>query len=248
MFIEPKLTFRIIRRCNFSCPRCSTFSKLNRKGIMKLSDFRKGIDILETSNFSGTLNISGGEPTLHRELPSMIRYASAKLSAAHIVVFTNGDWVGRRGWRQRLKRFAGGPNVLIRFSLDHQHVQGAILALRKPLNAHHIKSIEHERMDKAKCFRDACHAGGICFDFAYKGSMVNARRYMRELGDVPVYLIRFRKDPDIRPKKKGFFAVDVQENNSVLVYPTLGHIPAGEPLGGIETLSRALKINKKKIQ
>lgn len=246
--MEPKVTIRIIRRCNFDCPGCSTFSSLNRKGIMRLSDFRKVIDILNSCSFRGTLNISGGEPTLHKCLPRMIKYASMNLPEANITVFTNGDWVGRQRWRHKLRRLAGGNNFLIRFSLDLQHAHGSILAAGKSVNFSHLKSSERERMDKAIRFRQACLDDKINFDFAFKGSLPKARRYLRELGEVPVYLIRFRKEPDRRPKKLGFFAVDVQEDSSVLVYATLGHIPAGQPLGGIETLPAALEMNRKSLR
>jgi hypothetical protein len=248
MWKEPKITFRIIRRCSFDCPGCSTFSTLTRKGAIRVRDFRKAVDILATHDFRGTMNISGGEPTFHRGLPDMIRYASARLPSARIAVFTHGDWVGRRGWRRKLKRLAGGDNVLLRFSMDPQHVQGAILASGSPLTDELEVSVERERMAKARLFRDACTDGGIPFDFAFKGSSAQARRYLRELGEAPVYLIRFRAEPDKRPKEPGFFAVDVQEDSSILVYPSLGHIPAGEPLGGIETLPAALELNRKAVR
>jgi hypothetical protein len=248
MNTEPKVTFRIIRRCNFDCPGCSTFSTMHRKGIMRMSDFQAAVNILRDYEFCGVLNISGGEPTLHRGLPVMIRYASSNLPAARIALFTNGDWVGRPGWKQRLKRLAVGPNVLIRFSLDVQHAQGAILAACQSINAANLKRVEQERIDKAKLFKEACIEFGFHFDYAFKGSYTNARRYMRELGDVPVYLIRLRKNPDRRPKKWGFFAVDVEEDGGILVYPTLGHIPVNEPLGGMDALPIALEINRKAMQ
>lgn len=215
---------------------------------MRFADFQRIIDTLNSCGFRGTLNISGGEPTLHKRLPAMIHYASFNLPNANIAVFTNGDWIGRRKWRQKLRRLAGGNNTLIRFSLDSQHVHGLLLAAGKSLNSSNVTSSERERMDKANRFREACLADGINFDFAFKGSLRDARRYMHDLGEVPVYLIRFRKEPDRRPKKFGFFAVDVQEDSSVLVYATLGHIPAGQALGGIETLPSALVINRKLLQ
>jgi hypothetical protein len=215
---------------------------------MRLVDFQRIIDILNSCGFRGTLNISGGEPTLHKRLPAMITYASFNLPNANIAVFTNGDWIGSRKWRQKLRRLAGGNNTRIRFSLDLQHVHGSLLSAGQSVNSRNVTSSERERMDKANRFREACLADGIHFDFAFKGSLRNARRYMHDLGEVPLYLIRFRKEPDRRPKKFGFFAVDVQEDSSVLVYATLGHIPAGQPLGGIETLPSALEMNRKLLQ
>jgi organic radical activating enzyme len=248
MSIEPKVTIRIIRRCNFDCPGCSTFSTLNRKGTMRYADFRKVIDILKLKGFQGTLNISGGEPTLHKRLSAMIHYASMNLPEAQIAVFTNGDWIGARRWRQKLRRLAGGDNTRIRFSHDLQHAHGSILAAGNSVNSSNLTLSERERMAKAKRFKKACLEDRIKFDFAFKGSITKARSYLRELGEVPVYLIRFQKEPDRRPKKFGFFAVDVQEDNSVRVYATLGHIPAGQALGGIEALPPALEMNRKSIR
>jgi len=249
---EPKLTFRIIRRCAFDCPLCSTFSGVKRRGEMRQSDFRAAMDILATCDFRGTLNVSGGETTLHGRLCSMLRYASVRLPLARIAVFTNGDWVGRPGWRRRLRRMLAGPNVLVRFSLDRQHAQGAIRGAGRKITRKRLEAAERNRLRQAGQFLDACLASGakpgVNFDFAFKGTADEARAYMRDLGPVPVYTIRLRRDPDKRPKEPGFFAVDAQENGSPLVYPTLGHIPRGEHMGGLETLATALEINRRSLE
>jgi hypothetical protein len=215
---------------------------------MRIADFRKIIDILKFNSFRGSLNISGGEPTLHKRLPAMIDYASKNLPEANIALFTNGDWIGTRRWRQKLRRLAGGDNTRIRFSHDWQHAYGSILAAGKSVTPSNLIISERQRMTKAKRFKKACLEDGIKFDFAFKGSLSKARRYFRELGEVPVYRIRFRKEPDRRPKKFGFFAVDVQEDDSVRIYATLGHIPAGQALGGMEALPSALEMNRKAIR
>ena len=250
--LEPKITFRIIRRCNFDCPGCCTFSHIKRRGTVRLNDFQRAIDILDSCNFEGILNISGGEPTFHSDLPSLIRYASEKLPNARIAVFTNGDWIGSRGWQQKLKSLFVGKNVLIRFSLDRQHAEGALLAVDGFVNGKCLEVIENQRKQKAHLFTDAMLSfeaiPGVNYDFAFKGSVLEARQYMADMGDVPVYLIRFRADPENRPREYGFLAIDAQENNELLVYPTLGHIPSGEPLGGIETLSHAVELNRNALK
>jgi len=246
--LEPKITFRIIRSCNFDCPGCSTFSHMERKGAVQRDDFERAVDILASCNFEGPLNLSGGEPTFHEDLPSLVQYASEGLPKARIALFTNGDWVGAPGWERKLRSLFVGKNVLIRFSLDRQHVEGALLALDGRVSRKGLERVEKERKEKARLFKDAmlsfAAVPGVNYDFAFKGSISEARRYMVGLGDVPVYLIRFRADPENRPKEYGFLAIDVQEDNALLVYATLGHIPTGEPLGGIETLSRAVELNR----
>lgn len=246
---EPKLTIRIIGRCNFRCPVCSTFSSPKRKGIMRLVDFKKAVDTLSLERFHGVVNISGGEPTLHPRLAEMVSYASKRLADAIVVIFTNGHWVGRPHWRKKLRRMLVGTNVLVRFSLDRQHAQGQVLADIISFSESRVKEIELFRLKKAHAFLNACLLEGAIpgrhFDFAFKGSKEESRKYMSDLGDVPLYLIRFQKDPVHRAKRMGYFATDLDENNNVLVYPTLGHIPTGESLGGIEKLSVALRMNRK---
>lgn len=246
---EPKITFRIIRRCNFDCPGCCTFSSLDRKGEIDRRDFQAAIDLLAESEFQGTLNISGGETTLHPDLPHLIGYASASLEKARIAIFTNGEWVGGKGWKTQLDSLFAGPNVLIRFSHDKEHIAGSVLSREVASFAEEFKKAGLIRMEKAALFRDGMlalgAAPGLNFDFAFKGDLRQAREFMAELGKVPVYLIRLRKDPADRPKEYGFLAVDVQEDNSLLVYLTLGHIPKKEPLGGVETLKEALEINRR---
>lgn len=245
---EPKLTIRIIGRCNFRCPACSTFSSPERKGIMRLLDFKRAVDILASERFLGVVNISGGEPTLHPELVEMLSYISERLPENRVVLFTNGHWVGHPHWRQTLRHLLVETTVLVRFSLDRQHADGAVLAEMGSFDKNRFKAIEQERFEKARLFLNACLSEGALpayrFDFAFKGSEEEAGNYMSVLGEVPLYLIRFRKDPLHRPKELGYFALDLNENNQVLVYPTLGHLSAGESLGGIDTLPAALKMNR----
>ncbi|MEW5900219.1 MAG: radical SAM protein [Acidobacteriota bacterium] len=249
---EPKISFRIIRRCNFRCPFCSTFSSPDRKGIMRLEDFKAAVEILSREGFCGILNLSGGETTLHPSLAEMVSLVSKKLPQGKIVVFTNGDWIGQRGWRNKLEQLLEEPNVFIRFSLDRQHAKGRARALALAPTEDTIRDIEMERLTKAASFIRACAKAkgqlGRHYDFAYKGSLGEAKTYLKSLGKVPIYPIRFQKDPRRRAKKLGFFAVDVQEDDRVLVFLTLGHVSAGEALGGIEALPLALRINRQALQ
>lgn len=249
---EPKITFRIIRRCNFQCPLCSTFSGPDKTGEMKLGDFMTAVDMLAGDGFHGHLNISGGEPTLHPHLMDMLAYASARLGHAGTALFTNGHWIGESDWRTRLREFLSVPGVLVRFSLDRQHVEGAARGLcggatRENLNAMHSAMFEKARMFVEACRRERPRkeAG---FDFAFKGSPPEAKAYLGSLGEVPLYLIELQNAPFERPKKFGFFTVDVGETGDVLVYPTLGHIPTAEPLGDLSTLGSALEMNRGALQ
>jgi len=248
---DPKLTIRIIGRCNFRCPACSTFSGGERPGLLSLGEFARIIDLLREDNFHGTLHLSGGETTLHPDLAAMIALAARNLPAVRIAVFTNGDWVGLPGWRDRLKSLLGGPHVLVRFSLDRQHAEGKARAFLGRARKTDVDTSEKDLMAKARDFMTACleegAKPGANFDFAFKGTDPEAKEYLASLGDAPIYLIHFQKYPARRPKRMGFMAVDLDEDGRPRVYPTLGHIPSGEALGGIETLPSALRMNREAI-
>ena len=85
---------------------------------------------------------------------------------------------------------------------------------------------------------------GANFDFACEVTLEAARDYTRNLGNVPLYAIRFRSDPDRRPREIGFLAADVREDDSVKVYTTLADIPLGKHLGAIEALGDAWAMNR----
>jgi hypothetical protein len=231
---EPRVTIRIIHDCTFHCRRCSTFSAPGRSGRMRLSQFQRAINILAREQFRGVVTISGGEPTLHPRLPDMIRYASTQLPQATVLVFTNGSWLGNPNWKRVLRHLLAGPNVVINYSFDRQHVEGALRAAGEKMKA--------ALFDRAQRFVRATPPAR--FRIAFKGTRREARQFLRPLGNVPLYLIKFQKNPARRPKRLGVFAVEVNRRGRVEVFPTLGHIPHGESLGGLETLPRALQLNR----
>jgi organic radical activating enzyme len=230
---DPRVTIRIIHDCNFRCRRCSTFSAPGRNGRMRLPSFRRSINILAREQFRGTVNISGGEPTLHPRLSEMLRYASKMLPHSDIVVFTNGSWVGTKNWKYTLNGLLAGPNVIVNYSLDRQHAEGASRAAGKEM--------ETALFDRARQFVRVCRGN---FRIAFKGTQQEAEKYLRPLGKVPIYLIQFQKNPARRPKKAGVFAIEVNQQNRVEVFLTLGHIPRREPIGGLEMLTAALHWNR----
>jgi hypothetical protein len=218
---------------------------------MQLEDFRRAAEMLERADFRGILNISGGEPTLHPDLGRLLRCAAYCTPGARVVLFTNGHWIGTNGWRDLLSSLLAGPNQLVRFSLDRQHAIGRALAEGSAM-PETIARIERERLGQAQRFIKACAdfgaKPGVNYDFAYKGSLEEAESYTRALGPVPLYTIRFRRDPARRARRMGFFAVDVQGDDSVRVYTTLADIPAGRPLGGLEALPEALAMNRAAVR
>ncbi len=249
---EPKLTVRIIHRCQFRCPSCSTFSGPSGRGVLSLADFTDALERLASARYRGLVNISGGEPTLHPELPRMIERASQLLPQSRIAVFTHGHWVGHAGWRDTLGALLAGNNVLVRFSLDRQHAEGIAATGPGTPSDEEVAVMERARLEKARLFLDACVSEGaepgVNFDFAFKGTREEGLRYTASLGAAPLYLITFRPEPDKRPKTPGFFALDVDDDNRPLVFRTLGHIPSGESAGGLESLLEVLAWNRAKLE
>jgi hypothetical protein len=75
--------------CNRNCPYCFASSEMSRKSASKelsFDGFSRVLDFMAASN-QNTLNILGGEPTLHPEFALFLRYA---LGRGFVVrVFTN---------------------------------------------------------------------------------------------------------------------------------------------------------------
>ena len=249
---EPKLTIRIIGRCGFRCPDCSAFSGPERPGLLSISHFRQIISLLVKHDFHGALNISGGETTFHPQLLKIVSLASRHLPRARIVVFTNGDWVGRQRWRSLLKSLLKYPNVLVRFSLDKEHAEGKARAVSGSAGAERVAEIEKERLGKARLFLEACRIEGarpgLNYDFAFKGTISEGQAYMASMGDVPIYPLFFQRNPAKRPKQMGFLAVDFDRQGRPLVFLTLGHLSREEPMGDLDQLPLALAQNREALK
>lgn len=234
---EPRATIRILHDCNFRCARCSTWSGPGRQGRMRLDHFKRAVDRLASERFHGTLTLSGGETTLHPRLPEMLAYAGRRLPHSEVVVFTNGTWVGSHHWKRYLRQLLCAPNVFVHYSLDRQHVEGAARAAGGGSPA----EVEAALFARARAFVQACRTMHGNFRIAHKGTRKEADGYLGPLGPVPIYTIAFQRNPRRRRKTPGVFAIEVNRHDRVEVFPTLGHIPRGESLGGLETIAQALR-------
>jgi uncharacterized radical SAM superfamily Fe-S cluster-containing enzyme len=64
----------ITNACNLRCPICFTFNRQDRLYHMPVDELRRTVDwIIESSGRVDLINITGGEPTLHPELPAILR-------------------------------------------------------------------------------------------------------------------------------------------------------------------------------
>lgn len=79
----------ITNRCNMACPVC--FSDANRStGDVSVAEARKYLEqLLEVTETPIPIQISGGEPTMHGELPGIVATAKS-LGYKNIELVTNG--------------------------------------------------------------------------------------------------------------------------------------------------------------
>ena len=103
----------IIERCNLSCPTCFAGSSPQLSGLMSLSEFRRQVDRLAEGGKRGSdmIQLSGGEPTLHPELFSMVRFLFRR-GFNHVCINSNGIKLAQPEFVARLaactQEFPGG--------------------------------------------------------------------------------------------------------------------------------------------
>ena len=81
--------FHILTRCNLRCKHCYVNPKEHGRETLKAGTIRRWLKELARSRKKTNLIFIGGEPTLHPELPSLIR-AARKAGYSSITVDTNG--------------------------------------------------------------------------------------------------------------------------------------------------------------
>ena len=78
----------ITGRCNMACPICFAGTRASGHDV-SLTEIKKRIDNLLLCAGPIPLQISGGEPTLHPDLPTIINYAKQR-GFKNIELVTNG--------------------------------------------------------------------------------------------------------------------------------------------------------------
>lgn len=82
----------ITSRCNFRCPYCrGTDINGDRNADMSLYSIKKTIDLLARDKIEN-IRFSGGEPCLHKNIESILRYTKKKCKELkHMAISTNGS-------------------------------------------------------------------------------------------------------------------------------------------------------------
>ena len=80
----------ITSACNLDCPICYTVNKNDDAYMLSKEEFQKMLDHLKTQHDEmDIINFTGGEPTLHPELPELLRMAR-RAGIQRLTVSTNG--------------------------------------------------------------------------------------------------------------------------------------------------------------
>ena len=82
----------VVDHCNLNCQMCDHFSPLASPWFLDLDSFESGCKRL-SELFGGTMGyiaLLGGEPLLHKELPTIIRIARKYFPNTHLGIYTNG--------------------------------------------------------------------------------------------------------------------------------------------------------------
>ena len=105
--VLPKLDFIITTRCTLRCKNCSSMIPKYKEHIdLTFDDFKKDLDvILDNVLKLNLINISGGEPLLHKEIDKIIDYASQKEKADMIKIITNGTILPNEKLLETVKKY-----------------------------------------------------------------------------------------------------------------------------------------------
>jgi 7,8-dihydro-6-hydroxymethylpterin dimethyltransferase len=88
--------FSITNACNLRCPICFTYNREDRLYFMSRDEFARHLDFVVAAPAGGDLvNITGGEPTLHPELPELLEMARRE-GIGRVTVNSNGLELARR--------------------------------------------------------------------------------------------------------------------------------------------------------
>lgn len=107
--------FSITNACNLRCPICFTYNRTDRIYHMSEEEFARNIAfVIEATGGVDLVNITGGEPTLHPDLPRLLAHAR-RPEIGRVTVNTNGLKLGRD---ETLARALKDQGVYVILSLD----------------------------------------------------------------------------------------------------------------------------------
>jgi len=128
------ILIEITERCNLSCPTCFAGSSPNHTKMMDMATFKSRVDGLLAGGkqASDTIQLSGGEPTIHPNLFEMVDhlYSSGFMS---VTINSNGIKLAQAGFAERLaecKNAYPSAELFVYLQFDgfddstHEHLRG----------------------------------------------------------------------------------------------------------------------------
>jgi GTP 3',8-cyclase len=85
----------IVDHCNNHCACCSMCSPVSRPRYMSPETLREDLRAFSKIAHAGTFNVVGGEPLLHPNLLTILRYVKESSIADHLYIYTNGKLLRR---------------------------------------------------------------------------------------------------------------------------------------------------------
>ena len=112
--------FSITNDCNLNCPICFTYNRPDRKYYMSVEEARRIVaSIVERSGGVQLINLTGGEPTLHPDLFSILSACRAE-GIGRVTMNTNGIRIAEEeGFAEKLKE-SGVQLVVSLDTLDQE--------------------------------------------------------------------------------------------------------------------------------
>ena len=107
--------FSITNACDLRCPICFTYNRADRTYFMSADEFERHLDfVVEATGGVDLVNVTGGEPTLHPDLPALLARAQ-RPGIGRVTVNTNGLRLARD---PDLARALADLGVYVVLSLD----------------------------------------------------------------------------------------------------------------------------------
>ena len=75
--------------CNFACPHCVDSTIINTGAALELNTVQETLDTLTERGLLSVILLGGGEPTLHRDFATIVRYIKSK--GLQLGIVTNGS-------------------------------------------------------------------------------------------------------------------------------------------------------------
>lgn len=86
-----KIDVHVVEHCNLNCKGCSHYSSVAQPEFLDLKEYEKALPHLARIEKSmGEIQLLGGEPLLHPQLPELIRLTRSYLPHTQINVLSNG--------------------------------------------------------------------------------------------------------------------------------------------------------------